>query len=76
MYEKLRNERIKQGVPVNELCELLGLSTLAAYYKKETGKINFTLTEAKIISERLNHTVEDIFFISGLSKNDNLIYKS
>lgn len=74
MYEKLRTIRNNKSVSAIEMAELLGLKTAAAYYKKETGAIRISMSEARIISERLNMSIEDIFFADEVSvtetKND------
>jgi len=74
MYEKLRTIRNNKSVSAREMAELLGLKTAAAYYKKETGAIRISMFEAKLISERLNMSIEDIFFADEVSvtetKND------
>ena len=67
MYEKLRSIRNKQGVSAKEMATLLGLKTEAAYYKKESGHIKFSLPEAKKISEKLCMPIEDIFFDKKVS---------
>lgn len=43
------------------MANLLGLKTAAAYYKKESGTINFSLEEAKKIAEHLEMPIEEIF---------------
>lgn len=70
MYENLRKIRNKKNVSAFEMKNLLGLKTVAAYYKKETGSVKLTLDEAKIISERLDMKIEDIFFENEVSNMD------
>lgn len=72
MYENLRKIRNKKKIPAFEMTRLLGLKTVAAYYKKETGAIKFTLEEARIISERLNMNIEDIFFEEEVSNMETM----
>jgi len=76
MYEKLRTIRNNKSVSAIEMAELLGLKTAAAYYKKETGAIRISMFEAKLISERLNMSIEDIFFADEVSvietRNDKI----
>lgn len=62
MYSRLRNIRNKKNITAREMADLLGLKTEAAYYKKESGLIKFSLEEAKIVADRLGLTVEEIFF--------------
>ena len=67
MYEKLRELRLNSKVPVDEIIKKLGLSTLSAYYKKETRAVPITLEEAKIIADIFDKTVDEIFFNDELS---------
>jgi transcriptional regulator with XRE-family HTH domain len=67
MFEKLRALRISKGIPVEKLAEVLGLETLAAYYKKENGSVKFTLADAKKISDFFGMPIEEIFFDHELS---------
>ncbi len=47
IYERLRALRCKNNLPVQDLSHALGLKTEAAYYKKDSGMIRFSLREAK-----------------------------
>ena len=67
MFEKLRKMRKEKGIKVKDICELLNLETEAAYYKKETGSVPFTLEEGKKIANLLNEPIESIFFGNELS---------
>jgi len=67
MYEKLRIIRNKEKIPAKEMADLLSLKTEAAYYKKESGFIRFSLTEARLISERIGLPIEEIFFDNEVS---------
>jgi putative transcriptional regulator len=67
MYNNLRNIRNNNSISAEKMCKLLGLKTKAAYYKKENGNVNFTLSEAKKISEFLKMTIDEIFFESKCS---------
>ena|GEM_PF-686803 len=62
MYEKLRAIRNREGIAAKEMANILGLKTEAAYYKKESGAIKFSLLEARAISEKLEMPIEEIFF--------------
>ena len=62
MFLKLRELRKNKGINVKEISKLLGLKTESAYFKKESGKIKFSLEEAKIIADTLGKSIEDIFF--------------
>ena len=71
MFKKLRDSRTSQNVPVETLCELIGLKTVAAYYKKEAGTVKFTLTESNRIANFFGLSVEELFFDNTLSKIDS-----
>lgn len=62
MYKNLRKIRIEKGIKARELAEKIGLKTEAAYYKKETELVPFTLEESKIIANVFKLPVEEIFF--------------
>lgn len=70
MYDSLRRYRKEKGIPVAEMCQLLGLETESAYYKKETGFTKFSLIEAKKIANYFGLQIENIFFDDELSKMD------
>ncbi|MDK2920058.1 MAG: putative transcriptional regulator [Candidatus Petromonas sp.] len=70
MHIKLRNIRNKKSISATEMKDLLGLKTEAAYYKKESGMVKFSLEEARKISEKLGMKIEDIFFDNKVSKSD------
>jgi DNA-binding XRE family transcriptional regulator len=67
MYEKLRVIRNKAHIPAKEMADLLGLKTEAAYYKKENGAIRISIEEAKLIADKLDMPIEDIFFNNEVS---------
>ena len=67
MFEKLRRLRQEKGIKAVEFATKLELKTEGAYYKKETGKVPFTLEEGKIVSEILGLPIEEIFFENELS---------
>lgn len=62
IFKKLKQLRTEKGVSVEKLCDILGLETKAAYYKKENGTVKFTLSDAKKISDFFNKSIEEIFF--------------
>lgn len=68
MHIKLRNIRNKKSISATEMKDLLGLKTEAAYYKKESGMVKFSLEEARKISEKLGMKIEDIFLITKFPK--------
>lgn len=67
MYENLRAIRNKAHIPAKEMADLLGLKTEAAYYKKENGAIRISIEEAKLIADKLDMPIEDIFFSNEVS---------
>ena len=67
IYARLRAIRCKNNLPAKELSRALGLKTEAAYYKKESGMIRFSLHEAKIIADLFGKPIEDIFFAQEVS---------
>lgn len=68
MYETLRALRIEKNIPVEKIREVLGLKTLAAYYKKENGSVKFTLSDAKKIADLFGMPIEEIFFGNEISQ--------
>lgn len=70
MYEKLREIRNSRNISALDMATVLGLKTRAAYYKKESGDIRFSLEEASLISEYLNMRIEDIFFDDEVAKTE------
>lgn len=71
MFENLRKIRKEKDIKVEAICNVLNLKTEAAYYKKETGKVPFTIEEGKKISKLFNEPIEVLFFEDELSYKDN-----
>ncbi|MBV4425935.1 helix-turn-helix transcriptional regulator [Clostridium tyrobutyricum] len=67
MYKKLRELRIKHNISGVEMAKFLNI-TKASYSKKELGSVKFSLNEAKLISDKFNRSIEDIFFENKVSK--------
>lgn len=61
MYEKLKSIRQSKNISVETLSDLLGLETKNAYYKKESGRIKFSLKDALTLSKFFGVSVEDLF---------------
>ena len=61
MTKKLKILRAMKEVKQEEVAEMLGI-TLATYSKKENGKSDFTITEAKKLASFFDCTIEEIFF--------------
>ena len=70
MYSKLRDIRNRKNISAREMANLLGLKTEAAYYKKESGLIKFSLEEARLVANKLDLTVEEIFFSQNVAKSE------
>lgn len=73
MFENLRKIRQDKNIKAFEIAKKMGLKTEGAYYKKETGRVPFTLEEGKIVADMLNMPIEDIFFENKLSYKDNIL---
>ena len=70
--KQVKEFREKFGYKQEEIAKFLGMSA-ANYCKKESGSINFSLREAKILSELFEATMDEIFFTNKVSKNDTLL---
>lgn len=70
MYENLREIRNNRNISAIEMAKVLGLQTKAAYYKKESGLIKFSLEEANLISQYFDMKIEDIFFDDEVAKTE------
>lgn len=71
MFERLKTIRTEQGTTCEQLSELLGLKTRAAYHKKEQGNVSFTLEEAKKIADYFNKEINEVFFENEIQKPDS-----
>lgn len=67
MYYTLKALRLEKKITAEEMAIVLGLETKSAYHKKESGKVKFSLNEAKKISDYFNKPVEEIFFTTIVS---------
>lgn len=59
--------REQENIKQEEFADILNMS-LCNYNKKESGKIRFSLIEAKIIADYFGKTIEEIFFANQVSK--------
>ena len=59
-YRQLLNKTQK------DMAELLGIG-LTSYNQKENGKKPFTLSEARIIADHFNESIENIFFANTVN---------
>lgn len=69
MYSKLKALREKRGLTIEEMANIIKKSP-CNYFKKEKGKVKFSVNEALEISKRLNTKVEKIFFEDDVSDNE------
>lgn len=67
MFEQLKSIRSSKSTSAEQMAEVLGLETKAAYYKKESGTVKFSLADAKKISDYFGIPIEHIFFDSEVS---------
>lgn len=67
MFERLREIRMSKGITCEMMAKALGLQTKSAYSKKELGRTPFSLADAKIISDTLGYSIEEIFFDNEVS---------
>ena len=72
MYENLRELRNQRNISALDMARVIGLKTKAAYYKKESGLIKFSLEEANLISKYLDMPIEDIFFDDEVAKSETI----
>ena len=70
MYKKLAEIRKKKKYTLEDLASVIGKSP-ANYYKKETGKVPFTLEEAGKIADFLKLKPNYIFFKNKVSQSEN-----
>lgn len=66
---RLRLMREQRNIKQEKIAGILGIS-LGNYNKKESGKIRFSLNEAKLIADFFDTTIEEIFFTNKVSKNE------
>ncbi|EJP6472775.1 helix-turn-helix transcriptional regulator [Clostridium sp. FAM 1755] len=59
--KKLKAYRCLKGAKQKDIARLIGVS-LNTYNFKENGKKAFTLSEAKVISDFFDTTIDDLFF--------------
>lgn len=60
-YPTLKAYRALKNVTQDDMAEHLGLSVLS-YNRKENGKVEFTLNEAKRMADYFGVTIDDLFF--------------
>lgn len=57
----LKALRVKHALTQSHMAKLLKISDVS-YRNKENGHTQFTLSEARKISEKFNQSIEEIFF--------------
>lgn len=63
---ELKAARARNGMTQIEISEIIGMSNVT-YSRKESGLREFSLSEAKHISDVLGGTIESIFFASEVN---------
>lgn len=64
--KKLKAYRELLGIKAQEMADLIGVN-INTYVGKENGKTTFTLLEAKMIADKLEKKVDDIFFANEVN---------
>lgn len=72
MFENLRRLRKEKNIKPIDLAIAMGLKTEAAYYKKETEAVPFTLKECRIVANLIGLPIEVIFFEDEISCEDKI----
>ncbi|TKH16590.1 helix-turn-helix domain-containing protein [Bacillus wiedmannii] len=60
MYQKLFIARRENRMTQEAVSKVINIAK-QTYYMKETGKRDFTLTEAKLLAKHFETTVDDLF---------------
>lgn len=61
MHRTLKAHRAMKGYNQNDMAKILRIS-VTSYNKKENGRIEFTLNEAKILADYFGVSIEGLFF--------------
>ena len=67
MYSKLKGILVEKNITQQELAQILKISVSALNFKIN-GKSDFSVTEAKRVSNILGKTIEEIFIINEIKK--------
>ena len=67
MYSKLKGLLVEKNVTQQELAQILKISVSTLNFKIN-GKSDFSVTEAKMVSNFLGKTIEEIFIINEIKK--------
>lgn len=69
MYKILKKIRKEKGYSIEDMAKIIETSP-CNYFKKEMGKVKFSVNEAIIIAKFLKKKVESIFDTYKLSENE------
>ena len=67
MYSKLKGILVEKNITQQELAQILKISVSALNFKIN-GKSDFSVTEAKRVSNILEKTIEEIFIVNENNK--------
>jgi Helix-turn-helix. len=67
MFGNLRRIRKENNFSIAGMSDVLGFKSKSTYCKKELGKVPFSLSEAKRISDLFGKSIDDIFFANKVS---------
>ena len=67
MYSKLKGILVEKNITQQELAQILEISVSALNFKIN-GKSDFSVTEAKRVSNLLGKTIEEIIIINEIKK--------
>lgn len=60
--KEIKDKRIKLGISLQEMADLLGFKNASTYLKYEKGQYSFKANQLPLIVEKLECTLEDLFF--------------
>ena len=69
MQIKLVAARQKEGITSKEMAAFLGISN-KQYSRKETGYVDFTMTELFRLASRFNMRIEDLFIVPDFMNHE------
>ena len=72
LKNKLKSLRAEHDFNQQDIADYLGIKR-TTYHNKETGKNDFTVSEAKQLAQLFNLSIDDIFFTDRVNfKNTNI----
>ena len=72
LKNKLKSLRAEHDFNQQDMAEFLGIRR-TTYHNKETGKNDFTVSEAKQLAELFNSSIDDIFFTDRVNLENTFI---